>query len=91
MISHVFVSFYIIVSLTMEDMVIRSLSIFCFLLDDLMTLLWVFIMSWASFYRSKICVGHGHQVGGGCVVCGYPVVSVDSWLFSVSSSPCSTL
>ena len=53
---------------------------FFLLLDDLLTLLWAFNMSWVSCSRSRRCVGHVYPVGGG-----------NSWFFPVSSSPCSTV
>ena len=91
MISPVSLSFSLIVSCTTEDMVIRSLSISCFLLDDLLTLIWVFSMSWDHYSRSGQCVGHGYEVGGECVGRGYPFGGGGSWLLSVSSSPCTTV
>ena len=83
--------FYLILYWKMEDMVIRSLSIFCFLLDNLMTLIWAFTMSWARCYKSRWCVERRYPVGGRCVGRIYPVGGGGSWLFSASLSPCSTL
>ena len=80
-----------VVSWTMKYMVIKILSVFCFLLNDLLTLFWAFTMSWANCSISGQCVGRGYQVGGGFVGCGYPVGGVGSWLLAVSSSPLSTV
>ena len=90
-ISPVYISFSLILSWTIEDMVIRLLSILCFIMDDLLTRLWVFNMSWDSCSRSGRCVGSGYQVGGGFVGHGYPVGGGYIWFFSLSSSPCSTV
>ena len=91
MISSVYFSFYLNFSWTIRYMVIKSLLIFCFLLDELLTLLWVFNLFWYNGSRSGKCVGRRYQVCGEFVGCGYPVGGVGIWLLSVSSSPCSTL
>ena len=75
----------------MEYVVISSLSISLFLLDDLLTLLWVFSMPWDSCSRSGQCVKSGYQVGDGFVGFGYQVGGGGSWLFSVYSSTCSAV
>ena len=43
-------------------MVIRTLSILCFLLYDLMNLLWVFTISWASCSRASIFLSVGFKL-----------------------------